>query len=282
MRTGEERSGQSNQHHRPPDLRGRQMQDIYEEMMANARVIAASFPQPRFYVSCREPLNLSRSLFDEDGQVMRCRTLIHSELKEGLGHGVAHSEKVALEAGALAYMEGERFCLEEALRRDACFLAQIAGLLHDLRRGEKDHAQASATAASRMLKEFLVSPAKEEVIVQAIANHEAFVEPKRMDSPLGQMVSDALYDADKFRWGSDNFTHTLWQMLRSSGAPIAPLIRRFPEGMEGISWIKKTFRTETGKIYGPEFIELGLGIGEKIYEFLQERFSEELHREEMK
>jgi hypothetical protein len=65
-------------------------------------------------------------------------------------------------------------------------------------------------------------------------------------------------------------------MLRSSGAPIAPLIRRFPKGMEGISSIKETFRTETGKIYGPEFIELGLKIGEKIYLFLQERFSEGL------
>jgi len=115
--------------------------------------------------------------------------------------------------------------------------------------------------------------------VQAIANHEAFVEPKRIYSPVGQMISDALYDADKFRWGPDNFTHTLWRMLRSSRAPIAPLIRRFPKGLEGISGIKETFRTETGKIYGPEFIELGLKIGEKIYRFLGERFSEELKQE---
>ena len=78
------------------------MKDIYEEMMANARVIAASFPQPRFYVSCREPLDLSRSLFEEDGQVMRCRTLVLRELNDDLGHGITHSEKVALEAGAFS------------------------------------------------------------------------------------------------------------------------------------------------------------------------------------
>ena len=94
------------------------------------------------------------------------------------------------------------------------------------------------------------------------------------------MISDALYDADKFRWGPDNFIQTLWQMLRSSKARIAPMIRRFPKGMEGISKIKGTFRTETGKIYGPEFIELGLKIGGKVYEFLKERFSEELQQEE--
>ncbi len=255
------------------------MKDIYEEMIAASREIAASFPQPSFYARCREPLHLSRSLFDEDAQVRKCRTLILNELKGHLGHGIDHSEKVALEAGALAYIEGERLSLEESLRREACLLAQIAGLLHDLRRDEKDHAKASASAASRMLQEFSIFPEKRDYIVQAIANHEAFIEPERIDSPVGQMISDALYDGDKFRWGPDNFTQTLWQMLRSSRTRIAPVIRRFPRGMEGIAGIKETFRTKTGKIYGPEFIELGLKIGWKIYQFLQERFSEELQRE---
>jgi hypothetical protein len=255
------------------------MEDIYEEMIAASRDIAASFPQPSFYVCCREALNLSRSFFDEDAQVMKCRSLVLKELKDDLGHGIDHSEKVALEAGALAYIEGERLSLEESLRHEACLLAQMAGLLHDLRRHEKDHAKASASAASRMLQELSIFPKKGEYIVQAIANHEAFVEPKRICSSVGQMISDALYDADKFRWGPDNFTHTLWQMLRSSRARIAPLIRRFPKGMEGISRIKDTFRTETGKIYGPEFIELGLKIGEKVYQLLEERFSEELQEE---
>jgi hypothetical protein len=257
------------------------MKDIYEEMMAASRDIATSFPQPSFYVCCRKPLNLSRSLFDEDPQVMKCRTIALNELKEELGHGMNHSEKVALEAGALAYIEGERLSLDEPSRFEACLLAQIAGLLHDLRRNEKDHAKASASAASGILRDFSIFPKKAEYIVQAIANHEAFVEPKKIDSRVGQLISDALYDADKFRWGPDNFTQTLWQMLRSSKARIVPLIRRFPKGMEGISEIRGTFRTETGKIYGPEFIELGLEIGGKIYQFLEERFSEELQQEEI-
>jgi len=256
------------------------MIDTYEEMIAVSRDIAASFPKPRFYVCCREPLDLSRSLLDQDPQVMKCRAFVHSEVKEDFGHGIDHSEKVALEAGALAYIEGERLSLVgEPLRREACLLAQIAGLLHDLRRNEKDHAKVGASAASRFLQEFFIFPRKREHIVQAIANHEAFVEPKKIDSPVGQIISDALYDADKFRWGPDNFTQTLWQMLRSSEARIAPLIRRFPKGMEGISAIKESFRTETGKIYGPEFIELGLKIGGRVYQFLLERFSEELQQE---
>jgi len=71
-------------------------------------------------------------------------------------------------------------------------------------------------------------------------------------------------------------------MLRSSRVRITPLIRRFPKGMEGIAEIKNTFRTKLGKIYGPEFIDLGFQIGEKIYRFLQERFSKELRQGETK
>jgi hypothetical protein len=156
----------------------------------------------------------------------------------------------------------------------------MAGLLHDLRRGEKDHARSSAAAAEKILRDFPFPAGDEQMIVEAIANHEAFVEPKRIDSSLGQIVSDVLYDADKFRWGPDNFTLTLWEMLRFSQAPIGRLIRRFPKGMKGIARIKDTFRTETGRVYGPEFIDLGLAIGEKIYQFLQERFAPELSREE--
>ena len=249
-------------------------------MMVASQDIAASFPEPSFYVCCREPLKLSRSLFDEDAQVMKCRALILNELKDDFGHGMNHSEKVALEAGALTYIEGERLSLEESSRKEACLLAQISGLLHDLRRNEKDHARASASSAFAILRKFSLFPKKEEYIIQAIANHEAFIEPKRMDSPVGQIISDALYDADKFRWGPDNFTQTLWHMLRYSKARIVPMIHRFPKGMEGIPKIKRTFRTETGKIYGPEFIDLGLKIGGKVYQYLRERFSEELNQAE--
>jgi hypothetical protein len=75
------------------------MEDIYEEMIAASKEIAASFPQPQFYVSCREPLNLSHSLFEKNPQVTKCRAIVLRELKDDLGHGMDHARKVALEAG---------------------------------------------------------------------------------------------------------------------------------------------------------------------------------------
>lgn len=256
------------------------MQDIYQEMIETSRQIAASFPPPRFYAGCAEWLNLSRSVFAVEEQVLKCRRMVLHAFQDNFGHGLDHAEKVAIEAGALVYIEGAKLSLGDSARQEAGILAQIAGLLHDLRRGEKKHAQASAWAAQKMLGEFSISPAGGRYIVEAITNHEAFVEPQKIDSAVGQMISDALYDADKFRWGPDNFTDTLWQMLRFSQAPIGRLIRRFPKGMKGIVGIKDTFRTDTGKTYGPEFIDLGLRIGEKIYEFLKERFAAELELEQ--
>lgn len=259
------------------------MQDIYEEMIAACRNIAASFPPPRFYADGERWLSLSRSAFNQNQQVKRCRELVLHELQDNLGHGMGHAEKVAVEAGALTYIEGERLSMGQEVRHEAGFLAQMAGLLHDLRRGEKEHAQASASAARKILEGFpSISLEKGNYIVEAIANHEAFVEPQEVDSPLGQMISDALYDADKFRWGPDNFTLTLWQMLRFSQAPMVRFIRRFPRGMRGVARIKDTFRSQAGRTYGPEFIDLGLQIGEKIYQFLQERFAADLAQEEAK
>ena len=256
------------------------MEDIYSEMIAVSQTIAAMFPPPRFYTCCRPWLTLSRSLLSDDQQVSKCREMVRRELQHNYGHGQDHVEKVAVEAGALAYLEAERLSWQEPVKEQAGILAQMAGLLHDLRRGEKDHARLGAEASRTVLRSFTFSEEEGRIIVEAIANHEAFVEPKRIGSNLGQMVSDVLYDADKFRWGPDNFTLTLWEMLRYSRAPITRLIHRFPKGMKGIARIKDTFRTETGKTYGPEFIDLGLRIGEKIYEFLQERFADELAREQ--
>jgi hypothetical protein len=36
--------------------------------------------------------------------------------------------------------------------------------------------------------------------------------------------------------------------------------------MKGIEKIKETFRTSTGRQYGPEFIDQGIMIGNSIYE----------------
>ena len=47
-------------------------------------------------------------------------------------------------------------------------------------------------------------------------------------------------------------------------------LKKFPKGLEIIKSIESTFRTETGKEYGPEMIAQGINIGSAIYEKLVE------------
>ncbi len=53
--------------------------------------------------------------------------------------------------------------------------------------------------------------------------------------------------------------------MRTTRRPEA-LHRIFKEKMKGIEKIKETFRTDTGKRYGPEFIDQGITIGNAIYD----------------
>jgi hypothetical protein len=55
-------------------------------------------------------------------------------------------------------------------------------------------------------------------------------------------------------------------MVAAHSTPLDALHRTFQEKMKGIEKIKETFRTDTGKRYGPEFIDQGIAIGDIIYE----------------
>jgi hypothetical protein len=55
-------------------------------------------------------------------------------------------------------------------------------------------------------------------------------------------------------------------MVKAHNTPLEELHRTFREKMRGIEKIKGTFRTATGKRYGPEFIDQGITIGNAIYE----------------
>jgi hypothetical protein len=260
-------------------VRGGTVADIYDEMMEVCKRLAASLPPPCFYESCAQQLDKSRSIYGESSLLSQCRNIAMVDFGRNPSHGPVHAEKVAIEAGALALAEGATIPLPERLIYEAAAFAQVAGVLHDMRRGDEDHARSGAVAAGNILEGLRMPWDHRRYIVEAIANHEAFTQPQPIDSIMGRLVSNVLYDADKFRWGPDNFTATLWEMLRFSRAPVIAVIPRFPEGMAGISRIKNTFRSNTGRTYGPEFIDLGLALGDEIYTFLKVRFAGELKQE---
>lgn len=246
----------------------------YREARILAAEIAETFSKPKFYKDLRRERELSFHMLHSDPILERSRLIVR-ERDEHFGHGLRHSEKVATDAGIIVQNESSRIGNYPSGTKRAILLVQLAGLLHDIKRRMPNHAHQGALAAAKILSDLPLEDFERGWIVNSIENHEAFVEPTPLESAEGQLLSDALYDADKFRWGPDNFTETLWDMILPDAVPIRLLLSHFPKGMDGVKRIAGTFRTETGKKYGPEFIDIGLAIGYKLYEELMKRFPPE-------
>jgi len=237
---------------------------MYPKLREKALRAAREAGAPSFYREHAKELEASLSSYGSSSIVQKCRTYL-DESKLHPAHGIFHCEKVALEAGAILQIEGRTMGLEPSTISELRLCVQIAGLLHDIKRAEKEHTIAGSKEAAAIMADFTIQERYKVYIVSAIRNHEAFREVLASEDELAKLVSDSLYDADKFRWGPDNFTVTLWLLIESSCVSPERLYHSFLEKMEGIKKIKETFRTKTGQKYGPEFIDKGIMIGNEIY-----------------
>ncbi len=229
-----------------------------------------------FYIDHAEANALSLHLLDQNPHMPKLEKIVGSHLKDNFGHGFKHSRKVTLDAGALMVIEGRYAGHQEKTIQRNVMLVHIAGLLHDVKRKEKDHAVEGAAFSQEVLQDFPLSAQERDDVSSAIRNHEAFKKRTPIKNPDGVLIDGCLYDADKFRWGPDNFTDTVWDMVSFHNPPLAEFIKHYPKGMQGIEKIKKTFRTATGKKYGPQFIDLGLAIGNQLYNTIIAEFKSTL------
>ena len=248
------------------------METIYKRIRTRARQIVSSFPTPDFYKQEADAIALSLKLMAKSNHISDLKTIVAEHLEDDFGHGLRHAVKVSQEAGALVLIEGQGMSLSRQTLTRQVLLVQSAGLLHDIRRKKKDHAIKGAEFTKKLLRDFPLSSKEVADICLAIQNHEAFKKKIEIASPKGKLISDCLYDADKFRWGPDNFTDTLWEMVSFLNPPLDTFIAHYPKGMQGLEKIKQTFRTQTGRRYGPQFIDIGLAIGEELYRVIQNEF----------
>ena len=250
------------------------MQQIYARMRQRARQIVTSFPPPAFYQDHRSATALSQHHFENHPVTVQLRAFVAGQLEEDLGHGLEHAVKVALDAGALMIIENKLAGYADNFSNRRVIVVQCAGLLHDIQRKQENHAIQGAAYAKKLLKIYPLDPGEIEDICRAILNHEAFKSTTDIETIAGVLVSDCLYDADKFRWGPDNFTDTIWSMVTFSKTPVARFIEHYHQGMDKIAKIKDTFRSTTGKKYGPQFIDLGLAIGQELFQVIQTEFAD--------
>ncbi|MFC1858503.1 HD domain-containing protein [Thermodesulfobacteriota bacterium] len=252
------------------------MERIYTQIRDRAHQIVSRFPPPLFYEDFPRANDLSRQFIMSNTVVAALHGFVAEHLEDDFGHGLVHALKVSVDAGALMIVEAEaaEYPIDFIYRR--VLLVQCAGLLHDMKRKQKDHAIGGADFARKILKAYPLLTAEVEDVCQAIRNHEAFKNTVEINTPEGLLVSDCLYDADKFRWGPDNFLYTIWDMIAFYKIPLPKFVERYPNGMKSLEDIKGTFRTRTGKKYGPQFIDMGIAIGEELLEVIQTEFDEYL------
>jgi len=252
------------------------MQPIYARLRERARQIVSTFPQPDFYHDHTRAYDFSKCFLKDDPTIKKLHGFVADHLEDNFGHGLQHAVKVTIDAGALLYIEGREAGYGQSMLARRIRIVHCAGLLHDIKRKKKDHAKLGAAHARKILKDYPLASDEIEDVCRAIHNHEAFNNDILITTSEGALISDCLYDADKFRWGPDNFTDTLWDMIAFYDPPLSKFMARYPQGMQGLEKIKDTFRTDTGKIYGPRFIDIGLAIGKKLYEVIQTEFSDTL------
>lgn len=237
---------------------------LYEKLAATARAVARTLPRISFYERHPEEVRRSGQYLAENTLIQNCRLNLDESLLE-CAHGMNHCEAVARDAGAIVLVEGNGRRMDRSALESLFPLAVVAGLLHDVKRRQQDHALLGSIEAERILSSLGMEKRHRDYVAYAIRNHEAFKATCELGDEAGCLVSDALYDADKFRWGPENFTTTLWTMVSGNGTPPERLYQVFPEKVKGIERIKETFRTATGRKYGPEIIDQGLTIGRAVY-----------------
>jgi hypothetical protein len=218
------------------------MQPIYHQIRQRARQIILRHPTPDFYHDHSLDYEVSRKLFDSDLVIKKLLSFVAGTLEDDFGHGLMHAVKVSHDAGTLMVIEAQQSGYDkDRLSRLVC-LVQSAGLLHDIKRKRKDHSTHAATHAKKVLKKYPFSSEEIENICGAIQNHEAF---------------------------KDNIESYF-------NPPLIKFMDGYSQGMGKIKSIKTTFRTATGQKYGPQFIDLGLAIGEELYGVIKTEFSEYL------
>lgn len=273
------------------------MNEIYRQLRKESRAIIAGMPLPEFCRQFVKEITFSRQMLHSDPLLVRLKRDINPILDDDFGHGMHHSDLVCVDAGAIIQVEyGCRSNIEiewETVQKKMR-MVQVAGLLHDIKRKESEHALKGGNFARSFLLNghYPLSPGEIEIIAVAIEEHEAFQKEKQEKknddahsfSDAGKpsssiqahptLISNALYDADKFRWGPDNFTHTVWDMVIFGNVPLGEFVKRYPNGIKALHRIKSTFRTATGKRFGPNFIDLGIAVGNRLFQIIRQKYPE--------
>ncbi|MDD2220114.1 MAG: hypothetical protein PHS63_08570 [Desulfoplanes sp.] len=238
--------------------------NIFEQLKNESKKLAAEY-LPDFYNDFATQHRRSKDLFFTNTLIGQCKADVLPFFKnpERTTSAVEHAKKVAIDAGTLVLADGQGWSVQHIKR--LALLAQIAGLFHDICGQSSEHAQQSAEYARQVMHGYPLSEREKDMVAFAIRNHETARPEIKRDDHAYQRVSNAVYDADKFRWGADTVSTAQWEICATDTCSREKILTHFSESIRKIQSITSTFRTRTGQQYGPQFVKQGLTIAAHIH-----------------
>jgi hypothetical protein len=225
-----------------------------------------------FYLDFQKYHSISKTLFFTNPLVGRCKNDVLPYFESHVGNGVEHAKKVAIDAGTLILVEGRGWDPVQIKRWS--LLAQLAGLIHDIHAPQPDHAARAAATARQIVACYPLPDVEKEAIVFAVEHHENLFGDGCTMPSVYRWVSNALHDADRFRWSLDSLKASL--IGAGSGnreQTVCAMRLQLSKEIQKIRSIASTFKTGTGQRYGQQFINAGLAIGEHLQQRLHDQVS---------
>jgi hypothetical protein len=242
-----------------------------DELSSEANNLASN-TRIQFYLDFQKYHKLSKTFFFTNPLVGRCKKDVLPFLEHNPAPEIEHAKKVAIDAGTLILVEGRGW--DPARIKRWSLLAQLAGLMHDMHAPDPDHASLGAATARQILAGYPLVDTEKEAIVSAVRDHDNVSGTTCIRSSICGWVSNALYDADKFRWSLDNLRASLFAtMVKEKQDPMLDIWLQLPEKIKKIRSAASTFKTVTGQRYGFQFINAGLAIGDYLHQRLYDHIT---------
>ncbi len=226
-----------------------------------SRTIIANAPSD-FHRALADEIVYSRESFFDHPLIIDLQDDVLPFLYEDPGHGVEHSKKVAIDASALVLKEGvNRF--SSASLRNMAFIAQIAGLLHNVCRQDKRQTDKCSDLALILLREKSLTNMDRTIIFDAIAFNEADTEDFS-DAPEAVLVRHALHDADMLRWGYDPLSTSLWELYGTSFVSFKEVEAALDTSVERNTANMDAFLTPTARQFGADLLHFGIHAAQEL------------------
>ena len=230
-------------------------EDIIAETKRHAQLLKSRLPN----LPSRKKLSPYNSIIVKDYADLNAKVQEHVFRKDTEpGHGYEHLRWVAPRSGYFTDLECNARNIEGEIRGRLIKRAVAVGLLHDVERYRgfgKEHSIKGSKVAKELLRECSI---EDDYIPQIIMRHDEIdlfsIGNIEFDVPF-----QSNFDADHILWGLER-EESFWRSREKRNIHPKEAIHDY----QYLFPLRNSFKTQRGKVIGPQFIDFGIDISKHI------------------